>query len=127
MNCPHFIDGRCSLAERLAMQETGKTLECRPTAVRCSLCVRRGLASEDEPGDAVLGMVTVQAHDDAKWAAFVALKTKGVVRGVGDRIEKVLKKVGVTKTRAAKVAKAVGASGCGCAKRQNLANKILPY
>jgi len=110
------------------MQELSLELECRPTSTRCTLCQRAGAATEDEPGIAVLGMVTVAVPKDEKWKAFVDFRTKGKSRGFGDTITKGLKKIGVTQERVKRVKKKLtGDSGCGCSGRRNRLNEILPH
>lgn len=47
-------------------------------------------------------------------------------RGFGDTIAKVAKSVGLDKAARA-IARAVGAKGCGCSKRQKKLNQLLPY
>lgn len=44
--------------------------------------------------------------------------------GLGDRIAAGLDAVGITKARAAAVARAIGIDECGCSQRQQLANEI---
>ena len=45
-------------------------------------------------------------------------------RGLGDTIEKVLSKFGITQEKIEKIA---GAKGCGCGKRKQWFNKIFSY
>lgn len=60
------------------------------------------------------------------WKAFCEFLATGKPRGLGDRVEAGLKKIGITKKRAASVAKAVGLGGCGCSRNQKLLNEIFP-
>lgn len=47
-------------------------------------------------------------------------------RGFGDTVAKITHAVGLDKV-AESVAKAVGAKGCGCGRRQEFLNKVFPY
>jgi len=38
MNCPHFKEGRCTLAERLATRELGIAVECPVGSTTCQRC-----------------------------------------------------------------------------------------
>ena len=47
-------------------------------------------------------------------------------RGLGDSIEKITKATGI-KNVVNKVTKAVGVEDCGCGKRRDTLNRVLPY
>lgn len=47
-------------------------------------------------------------------------------RGFGDTIARFTKATGIEKA-VKKVAKAVGVEDCGCSKRQEALNKLIPY
>jgi hypothetical protein len=69
-----------------------------------------------------------QLHSDAD-SAISELKEQGVEiekisEGLGDTIEKVLNKFGITQE---KIEKITGAQGCGCSERKKWFNKIFSY
>lgn len=132
MTCQFLKDGRCTLAESVAAK-SGHTVECRPTERRCRRCLKES-PTDQRPSAACLGLVTphVPREQLGEWTAVVAgILAKPVQppksRGLGDTITKGLKAIGITEERATKVAKAFGATGCGCSKRRERLNKLVPY
>tara|TARA_R110002020_G_scaffold70385_5_gene182646 strand:- start:7315 stop:7482 length:168 start_codon:yes stop_codon:yes gene_type:complete len=51
---------------------------------------------------------------------------KNKSRGFGDSVEKFTQKTGI-KSVVQKVTKAVGVEDCGCGKRRDTLNRIIPY
>jgi hypothetical protein len=128
MICQHLKDGRCLLAEILVRRELDISVECLTADFQCGRCLARGPATEEKPTIQVMGnaLVALPRNKRPVWKAFWEFVTTGKPRGAGDRVEKALKLVGITKARAAKVAKAVGAKGCGCSGNQKKLNKLFP-
>ena len=62
------------------------------------------------------------AEHDPRYAALWGVTPKR--RGLGDWVAAALAWLGITKTRADRVAKAVGRPSCGCAARQQRLNDL---
>ena len=64
--------------------------------------------------------------DECQLKVLVELKAQPM-RGLGDLIERVASKVGITKQRAQAVAAYVGVDDCGCDERQDALNSLFPF
>lgn len=126
-NCPHLNNGTCSLSAILAKREMFLTLTCPTTELQCKRCQSAGEATVDKPTLQVLGNVLMACPRKHKkrWEAFCNYVQTGTPRGLGDRVEKVLKKTGVAGAVKG-IAKAFGVSDCGCSGRRNRMNDAFP-
>lgn len=124
MNCEYLKDGRCGLAELLAMRELEEPMECHVQKKVCQCCLRRGKPSDSSPSPECMSLVKPPMVKLHLWKAFLDFRFQGKVRGLGDRVAKLTELTGINKLVKA-AAKAAG-KDCGCAKRQAALNKKFP-
>ena len=82
----------------------------------------------DDKMDAIKKQVIAQREEEKdldQAMAEIEAKADGVeVEGLGDLVENVLTKFGITQER---VQKALGTKDCGCIRRKQFLNKLLPF
>ncbi len=74
MSCPHLTDGRCGLAEQLALTVVNTPLVCSVSADQCARCVAAGEATIEKPSLQVTGAVTRACPPDHRraWASYAS-------------------------------------------------------
>lgn len=79
MTCPHLQDGRCGLAELLALRVLSKPLTCAVSQEHCESCLTAGVASEDVPTLRVTAAVSkaIEPADRRTWAAYASKAHRG--------------------------------------------------
>lgn len=115
--CKHsqnWRDNFSSFFDALATEEVRKHSQAREKAAMERINEQIRASQEEEADiDAAIAEISLKAKD-----------VDGQMDGLGDYVENILTKFGVTQER---VQKALGTTDCGCNKRKQFLNQLFPF